>query len=52
MSLRNYVATDPHSPPIWRVNGPLMNFTPFYEAFNVKEGEANYRTEEERIKIW
>ncbi|WCO03134.1 M13 family metallopeptidase [Psychroserpens ponticola] len=50
--LRNYVATDPHSPPIWRVNGPLMNFTPFYEAFNVKEGEANYRTEEDRIKIW
>jgi len=50
--LRNYVATDPHSPPIWRVNGPLMNFTPFYEAFNVKEGEANYRAEEERIKIW
>lgn len=50
--LRNYVATDPHSPPIWRVNGPLMNFTPFYEAFNVQEGEANYRTETERIKIW
>ncbi len=50
--LRNYVATDPHSPPIWRVNGPLMNFTPFYEAFNVKPGEVNYRTEEERIKIW
>ncbi|MBR9846451.1 MAG: M13 family metallopeptidase [Algicola sp.] len=50
--LRNYVATDPHSPPIWRVNGPLMNFTPLYEAFNVKEGEANYRTKEERIKIW
>ena len=50
--LRNYVATDPHSPPIWRVNGPLMNFTPFYEAFNVQPGEANYKTEEERIKIW
>ena len=50
--LRNYVATDPHSPPIWRVNGPLMNFTPFYEAFNVQQGEANYRTEAERIKIW
>ena len=33
--LRNYVATDPHSPPIWRVNGTLMNFTPFYEAFDV-----------------
>jgi len=50
--LRNYVATDPHSPPMWRVNGPLMNFTPFYEAFDVKEDEANYRTEAERIKIW
>ncbi|WP_298896465.1 M13 family metallopeptidase [uncultured Psychroserpens sp.] len=50
--LRNYVANDPHSPPIWRVNGPLMNFTPFYEAFDVKPGEANYRAEEERIKIW
>ncbi|RDK85221.1 M13 family metallopeptidase [Marinirhabdus gelatinilytica] len=50
--LRNYVATDPHSPPQWRVNGPLMNFTPWYEAFNVQPGEANYKTEEERIKIW
>lgn len=50
--LRNYVATDPHSPAIWRVNGPLMNFTPFYEAFDVKPGEKNYRTPEERIKIW
>jgi putative endopeptidase len=50
--LRNYVTTDPHSPPVWRVNGPLMNFTPFYKAFDVKQGEANYRTEEERIKIW
>lgn len=50
--LRNYVATDPHSPPVWRVNGPLMNFTPFYEAFDVQPGEVNYRSEEERIKIW
>ncbi len=50
--MRNYVTTDPHSPPMWRVNGPLMNFTPFYEAFEVKEGEANYRTPEQRISIW
>ncbi|MFT5230858.1 MAG: putative endopeptidase [Planctomycetota bacterium] len=50
--LRNYVTTDPHSPPMWRVNGPLMNFTPFYEAFAVKEGEINYRTEEQRVRIW
>ncbi|RMB59447.1 M13 family peptidase [Dokdonia sinensis] len=50
--LRNYVATDPHSPPVWRVNGPLMNFTPFYNAFDVKEGDENFRTEEERVRIW
>ncbi len=50
--LRNYVATNPHSPPIWRVNGPLMNFTPFYEAFDVEPGDVNYKSEEERIKIW
>ncbi|MDT0554836.1 M13 family metallopeptidase [Patiriisocius hiemis] len=50
--LRNYVATDPHSPPMWRVNGPLMNFTPFYDAFDVQEGEQNFRSKEERIKIW
>jgi putative endopeptidase len=50
--LRTYVNTDPHSPAMWRVNGPLMNFTPFYEAFEVKEGEKNYKPQSERIKIW
>ncbi len=50
--LRNYVKNDPHSPPMWRVNGPLMNFTPFYEAFDVQPGDENYKPEEERIKIW
>ena len=50
--LRNYVATDPHSPAQWRVNGPLMNFTPWYEAFDVQPGEENYRDAEARIKIW
>ena len=50
--LRNYVATDPHSPPMWRVNGPLMNFTPFYEAFNVTEGQDNFKAKENRINIW
>lgn len=50
--LRNYVATDPHSPPIWRVNGPLMNFTPFYEAFSIKPEDKNFKPESERIKIW
>ncbi|WKD86640.1 Neutral endopeptidase [Polaribacter huanghezhanensis] len=50
--LRNYIKTNPHSPPIWRVNGPLMNFTPFYNTFDVKPGDKNYKAPEERIKIW
>ncbi|WP_341224435.1 M13 family metallopeptidase [uncultured Arcticibacterium sp.] len=50
--LRNYVKNDPHSPPVWRVNGPLMNFTPFYESFKVQPGDQNYKAEEDRIKIW
>tara|TARA_R110002051_G_scaffold257435_5_gene316414 strand:+ start:5661 stop:7673 length:2013 start_codon:yes stop_codon:yes gene_type:complete len=50
--LRNYVNTNPHSPAIWRVNGPLMNITPFYEAFNVQPSDKNYKAEDERIKIW
>lgn len=50
--LRNYIKTNSHSPPVWRVNGPLMNFTPFYTAFDVQPGDINYKTPEERIKIW
>jgi len=49
---RFYVNVDPHSPPMYRVNGPLSNFTPFYTAFNVKEGDKMYIPEDKRIKIW
>lgn len=50
--LRNYVNTNPHSPAKWRVNGPLMNFTPFYNAFDVKPGDKMYKPENERIVVW
>lgn len=51
-SLRQQVNTNPHSPAKYRVWGPLMNFTPFYTAFNVVQGEKMWRHENERIKIW
>ncbi len=50
--MRMYVNTNPHSPAQWRVNGPLMNFTPFYKAFNVQPGDKMYKPEKERITVW
>lgn len=50
--LQMYVNTNPHSPAMWRVNGPLMNFTPFYKAFNIQPGEMMYKPDSARIKIW
>jgi len=50
--LRMYVNTNSHSPAKWRVNGPLMNFTPFYNAFNVQQGDKMYKPENERITVW
>lgn len=50
--LRLWINNNPHSPPNWRVNGPLMNTTPFYNAFNVKPGDKMFLPEKDRITIW
>ncbi|HHJ51679.1 MAG TPA: M13 family peptidase, partial [Caldithrix abyssi] len=50
--LRKRIFTDPHSPSEFRANGVLVNFTPFYRAFNVKEGDKMYKPPQERIVIW
>ena len=50
--MRMYVNTNPHSPAMWRVNGPLMSSPAFYKAFNVQPGDKNYLPEDQRIKIW
>ncbi|MCX6206690.1 MAG: M13 family metallopeptidase [Bacteroidetes bacterium] len=49
---RLLINVDPHSPPVHRVNGPLQNFAPFYEAFNIKPGDKMYLPDSARIKIW
>ena len=49
---RMLVNVDPHSPAIYRVNGPLSNFTPFYTAFGIKETDKMYIKPESRAKIW
>ncbi|WP_016988797.1 M13 family metallopeptidase [Flavobacterium sp. ACAM 123] len=50
--LRLWINNNSHSPPIWRVNGPLMNSTPFYNAFDVKPGDKMYLPKKDRITIW
>jgi putative endopeptidase len=50
--MRTYVNTNSHSPAVWRVNGPLMNFDPFYASFEIQSGDKNYKSAAERIKIW
>ncbi len=44
--------TDTHSPPKFRVNGPIRNFTPFYEAFDLKDSDKLWLPTEERVEIW
>jgi endothelin-converting enzyme/putative endopeptidase len=51
-SLRNRVATDPHSPAEFRALGSLSNMPEFYRAFDVKKGDAMYIAPEKRVKIW
>ena len=46
------IQTDPHSPSLYRVNGPLSNMVAFYNAFDVKPGDALYRDESDRVSIW
>ncbi|MEW5930287.1 MAG: M13 family metallopeptidase [Gemmatimonadota bacterium] len=49
---RQRILTDPHSPSVFRTNGPLRNFDPFYAAFDVKPGDRMYLPPEQRVKIW
>jgi putative endopeptidase len=51
-NMRVRIATDPHSPEMYRVNGPAMNFDPFYTTFKIKEGDKMYIKPVERVKIW
>lgn len=51
-ALKMQVNTNPHSPGKWRVLGPLSNMPEFFEAFDIKEGEAMRQSEEDIAVIW
>lgn len=51
-ALREQIGTNPHSPAVYRANGPVRNVSEWYEAFDVEEGDALYLPPDERVKIW
>lgn len=50
-ALRLQVRTDPHSPGMFRTNGPISNMQEFFDAFGCTEG-AIVRAVNDRAKIW
>ncbi len=50
--LKNRIATDSHSPGMFRVNGPLKNCPEFFEAFGIKEGDKMRNPKDKIAKIW
>ena len=50
--MKNRISNDPHSPGMYRVNGPLMNCPEFFEAFQVQEGDQMRNPEGNVAKIW
>ena len=51
-ALRQQIVNGPHSPGQIRAFAPLRNVDAWYEAFNVKPGEALYIAPENRVRIW
>jgi predicted metalloendopeptidase len=43
---------DPHSPPRFRVEGPLYNTPEFFQAFGVSPGEAGGKLNPKPVQIW
>lgn len=51
-TMRTRITTDPHSPEEARVNIPLSNFEPFYQAFGVTEKHKMFRPAADRARVW
>jgi putative endopeptidase len=49
---RLLLRTDPHSPGRFRTLIPLSNVQAFYDAFDMKPGDAMYRAPGDRVEIW
>ncbi|MBL8554360.1 MAG: peptidase M13 [Phenylobacterium sp.] len=50
--MKQILVSDPHSPPVARVDIPMRNIDAFYEAFDVQPGDPMYLPPEKRVRIW
>jgi predicted metalloendopeptidase len=50
--LKNQIASDPHSPAEFRVNGVVRNMDAWYSAFAIAPESKLYLPPEERVQIW
>ena len=51
-AIASQVKSNEHPPAKFRVLGPLSNIPEFYTTFNVKPGDAMWRPDSVRVKIW
>ncbi len=51
-ALRQQLVNGPHSPGQIRAFAPLRNIDAWYDAFEVKPGDALYIAPEQRVRIW
>ncbi len=51
-ALRNQVLNGPHSPGMYRANGPVRNMDAWYAAFDVTAEDDLYLPPDQRVTIW
>jgi len=51
-AMRNQVLNDPHSPGIYRANGPVRNMDAWYAAFGVTAEDDLYLAPADRVTVW
>ena len=51
-ALKNRIASDPHSPAKFRVNGPVMHMPEFHAAFETSVADSMALEEEKMARIW
>jgi predicted metalloendopeptidase len=51
-ALVNLIKTNPHSPAMYRINGPLRNLNEWYQAYDVKEDSKLFIAPDKRVRIW